>query len=167
MLREPALVCFWPCTCACGQIVGLMVCFFGLCSGIFTTFLRGFFPDANSGHLGSFLLFLTLTTSCTALIATLFHRPLFASPGPQTPQRRSPSDGRAVYTMPQDAASSDEKLHSQAGSSEAAASHGAAPCTVNAESSSGQQADMSTQLLPSSNLTPPPPAEPRRILIGL
>ena len=67
----------------------------------------------------------------------------------------------------QDAASSDEKLHSQAGSSEAAASHGAAPCTVNAESSSGQQADMSTQLLPSSNLTPPPPAEPRRILIGL
>ncbi|EGD79004.1 hypothetical protein PTSG_01975 [Salpingoeca rosetta] len=73
-----------------GKVVGLLVCFFGLCSGIFTVFLKGFFPSANSGHLPQFLLFLALVTSCTGLIATFFQRLLFVADKTSLPPSMHP-----------------------------------------------------------------------------
>lgn len=57
-----------------GRIVGLMACFFGLCSGIFTQLYKGFFTtDGNSdaGDIGAFLLFMAIAIPSIALVCSM------------------------------------------------------------------------------------------------
>ena len=37
------------------QVVGMLVCGFGLCSGLFTQIMRGFFPQINNDGVSDFL----------------------------------------------------------------------------------------------------------------
>lgn len=77
-----------------GKIVGLLACFFGLCSGIFTQLYKAFFTvagDNNSGRIGDFLLFLCIVVSAVSLIGTLgsaiLPNPAGADPPPAEPKR--------------------------------------------------------------------------------
>lgn len=46
------------------QVVGVLVCFFGLCSGIYTQFYKSFFMN----HVSEFLLFMGVACSAVILV---------------------------------------------------------------------------------------------------
>jgi hypothetical protein len=57
-----------------GKIVGMLVCCFGLCSGVFAQLYKGLFTvdgDEDSGRIGNFLLFLAIATSSVGTIGSL------------------------------------------------------------------------------------------------
>ena len=64
-----------------GKIVGMLVCCFGLCSGVFSKLRKAFFPPGSCGDtsISSFLLFLGLCTSGIAVGGTFCVNTLLTS----------------------------------------------------------------------------------------
>lgn len=57
-----------------GKVVGMLVCCFGLCSGVFAQLYKGLFTpngDEDSGNVTAFVLFLGIVTSAVGVIGAL------------------------------------------------------------------------------------------------
>eukprot|EP00049_Salpingoeca_infusionum_P008788 m.144470 g.144470 ORF g.144470 m.144470 type:complete len:392 (-) comp14131_c1_seq1:864-2039(-) len=80
-----------------GKLVGMLVCCFGLCSGVFSQFHTGFF--GNDSTVNSFLLFLALVTSSIGFVGTALTNFVGRQPAKHDPPPASPWRLRAGYLI--------------------------------------------------------------------